>query len=688
VRAFGMTQNQTPEAPSGMGLEDQREEATAFWRALTLSDFSAAREVLRKVTPITPGAFVFPEADEDVVAGDETKGASQAALLSPLYITMKSTASQMSLFYVEADQYCMAPISKRKGGVYKLCGSKSAGVGTCTLASHVKQRDPRLKVGKSVLAIGVPSGKKVDRAAVFSEVLAQPLPSFLRPSGGEKADERFVELLGARASYGVWLALLVHFPALEMFIDFVTPKDFGGGESQGVLSVDTSDKGTVPARRTLVVAPTISDAGPGLGPGLRAEMEAMVERLRVEMRRDFAEVRCKQDEQADGLSDGVIGLGSLQQELEDLRVRQRARQAVGGGSVQPEREAMARALAGELTALSVNFESVRRDLEDWRRDLDGPGGTIEGLEASIEKGVQRSRDNVVTVGGESFAGAPEADALVSTWKPEAWGCLISFHLLLSLTSNPNEDYTGVMLTEKARAAAGFETVLGSKVYAALQTKYPPILRARGSSVILKDYVSWVGPQQTGIKFDIERGVERVSKQIRARTAHFFADGSKGKAICDDALVTATAHVLSFLSFVGNFYEEIHTAGVKKTEAWGVVRRCVEKVFDEIETEHAAGQETRDAGSIAWAILSGHRAVANMAKDRFINSPALTSIMVRTVLENQGSEDREGGAAMSKDAERKVTLLNSTVALLKQDVGQLKANEIKLKDRLKKLEEKE
>jgi cell division protein FtsB len=63
-------------------------------------------------------------------------------------------------------------------------------------------------------------------------------------------------------------------------------------------------------------------------------------------------------------------------------------------------------------------------------------------------------------------------------------------------------------------------------------------------------------------------------------------------------------------------------------------------------------------------------------------------MVRTVLENQGSEDREGGAAMSKDAERKVTLLNSTVALLKQDVGQLKANEIKLKDRLKKLEEKE
>eukprot|EP00978_Attheya_sp_CCMP212_P013464 scaffold33849_cov37-Attheya_sp.AAC.1 len=185
-----MTQNQTPEAPAEMGLDDQREEATAFWRALTLSDFSAARDVLSKVTPITPGAFVFPEVGEDVAAGDETKGASQAALLSPLYIAMKSTASQMSLFYVEADQYCMAPISKRKGGVYKLCGSKSVGVGACSLASHVKQRDPRFKVGKGVLGIGVPTnGKKVDRAAVFSEVLAQPLPSFLRPTGGEKADE-------------------------------------------------------------------------------------------------------------------------------------------------------------------------------------------------------------------------------------------------------------------------------------------------------------------------------------------------------------------------------------------------------------------------------------------------------------------------------------------------------------------
>eukprot|EP00978_Attheya_sp_CCMP212_P046100 scaffold373884_cov24-Attheya_sp.AAC.1 len=131
------------------------------------------------------------------------------------------------------------------------------------------------------------------------------------------------------------------------------------------------------------------------------------------MLRDLAEVRGKQDEQADGLNDGVIGLGPLQQELEDLRVRQRARQAMGGVHVQPEKEALARALSGELTALTVSFESVCRDLEDWRRDLDGPGGTIEGLEESIEKGVQRqrSRDNVVTVGGESFAGAPEADFL-------------------------------------------------------------------------------------------------------------------------------------------------------------------------------------------------------------------------------------------------------------------------------------
>eukprot|EP00978_Attheya_sp_CCMP212_P008232 scaffold19253_cov49-Attheya_sp.AAC.1 len=118
-------------------------------------------------SPITPGAFVFPEAGEDVAASDETKGASQAALLSPLYIAMKSTDSQMSLFYMEVDQYCMAPISKRKGGVYKLCGSKSVGVGACSLASHVKQRDPRFKVGKGLLGISVPNGTKVDRADVF-----------------------------------------------------------------------------------------------------------------------------------------------------------------------------------------------------------------------------------------------------------------------------------------------------------------------------------------------------------------------------------------------------------------------------------------------------------------------------------------------------------------------------------------
>ena len=683
-----MTQNQTPESMAAMGSGDSEAEALAFWRALTLSDFSGARDVLRKVTPITPGAFVFPEADEDGVTGDETKGASNAVLLSPLYITMKSTASQIGLFFVEADQYCLAPISKRRGGVYKLCGNKSAGAGACSTASHAKQRDPRFKVGQSVLGISVPNAKKTDRSAVFSEVLAQPLPSFLRPGGSAKADERFIELMGARAPYGVWLALLVHFPSLAAFQMFAASREASArAEATGALTVDTSETGTKPGVVVRSDVHSSSASGPSMAPEWRAEIEGMMAGLRAEMLESLAEIRAAQEEQSEGLSDGSLGLASLQQELADLRLAQQQRYTGGGGSQgHTEREALARALAGDLANLEVSFNSVKSELEDWRRDLDGPGGTIEGLMESIEKGVQRSRDNVVTLGGESFAGASEVSALVSTWKPEAWGCLVSFHILLSLASNPNEDYAGVMMTEKARAAAGFETVLGSKVYAALQTKYPTVLRSNGSKTILKDYVSFVGPQQTGIKFEIENGVERVAKKIRARIAHFFADGSKGKAICDDALVTAKSHVLSFLSFLVNFYEEMYTAGVKRVEAWAVARRCVEKIFDEIEAEHAAGQETRDAGSIAWAILSGHRVVAMMAKDRFINAPALTSIMVRTVLENQGVEaEKEGG---SKDAEGKMTLLRASTSLLKQDVGQLKADGNKLRDRLKKLEEKE
>jgi hypothetical protein len=80
---------------------------------------------------------------------------------------------------------------------------------------------------------------------------------------------------------------------------------------------------------------------------------------------------------------------------------------LGGGQVQPEKEAFAQALSGELTALTVNFESVCRDLEEWRRDLDRLGGTIEGLEASIEKGVQWFRDNVVTMGVNHLWGRPK-----------------------------------------------------------------------------------------------------------------------------------------------------------------------------------------------------------------------------------------------------------------------------------------
>ena len=325
-----MTQNQTPESMAGMGAGDPEAEARTFWRALTLSDFSGARDILRKVTPITPGAFVFPEADDDGVSGDETKGASNAVLLSPLYITMKSTASQIGLFYVEADQYCLAPISKRRGSVYKLFGNKSVGPGACSTASHVKQRDPRFKVGQSALGISIPNAKKTDRAAVFSEVLAQPLPSFLRPGGAAKADERFIELMGARAPYGVWLAMLVHFPSSAAFQSFAASQEASVGTgAPDSLTVDTSEAGTKPGVLVRSEVRSSSALEPSMAPELRAEMEVMVAGLRAEMLQGLAEIRSAQEEQAEGLSDGSLGLASLQQELADLRLAQQQRYTVG-----------------------------------------------------------------------------------------------------------------------------------------------------------------------------------------------------------------------------------------------------------------------------------------------------------------------------------------------------------------------
>eukprot|EP00978_Attheya_sp_CCMP212_P041728 scaffold243031_cov35-Attheya_sp.AAC.1 len=144
-----------------------------------------------------------------------------------------------------------------------------------------------------------------------------------------------------------------------------------------------------------------------------------------------------------------------------------------------------------------------------------------------------------------------------------------------------------MATEKALVLAGFTTVLGSKVYVALQMKYPEILKGTGT-LILKEHSAYVGPEQTGIKFEVEKGMDRVVAQVRSRIKFFFADGSAGKAVCDDALITSMSQVNSFLTFIDAFYEELHMAGVKKPEAWAEVLRCVEKVFDQIEAEHAAG----------------------------------------------------------------------------------------------------
>eukprot|EP00978_Attheya_sp_CCMP212_P008248 scaffold19276_cov60-Attheya_sp.AAC.3 len=248
--------------------------------------------------------------------------------------------------------------------------------------------------------------------------------------------------------------------------------------------------------------------------------------------------------------------------------------------------------------------------------------SLAGLTETIEKGAQQSQDDAVSLGKYGYV------------------------FVHSTYSNQHMDYDGVVLMEKARAThGGCNTVLGSK-------------------------------------FEIEKGIERVAKQLRSQICFFFTDGLKGKAVYDDALVTVKAQVLSFLSFEDNLYEELHTAGVKKTEAWVVVWLCVEKIFDEIETEHTVGRKTPDD-----AILSGHWAVGLLAKDRFINLPALTSIMVQMmVLENQGTEDWEGGGAMAQDMEGKTTHIKMAVGMLKQDIGQLKVDGNKCRDRLKKLEE--
>eukprot|EP00978_Attheya_sp_CCMP212_P042557 scaffold261507_cov52-Attheya_sp.AAC.1 len=59
-----MAQIQTPAEVPEDGSSDGGTEAAAFWRALTLSDFATAQDVLRKVKPLDPGFFFSEEGDD------------------------------------------------------------------------------------------------------------------------------------------------------------------------------------------------------------------------------------------------------------------------------------------------------------------------------------------------------------------------------------------------------------------------------------------------------------------------------------------------------------------------------------------------------------------------------------------------------------------------------------------------
>eukprot|EP00978_Attheya_sp_CCMP212_P005962 scaffold13409_cov58-Attheya_sp.AAC.2 len=280
-------------------------------------------------------------------------------------------------------------------------------------------------------------------------------------------------------------------------------------------------------------------SGSGVDPALQEMMAAMVDGLRTEMLKDFEKLQLVQEADSDRLDDGALSMLALQQEVATLRMQNQSLQARGGSTTVSGSVVRVQALEKEVTGLTTRFEAEKKDIETWRRALDGPGGIIVGLEAAIDKGVKRSKDDVVTLGGESFAVPPDVGAFVSAWKPEAWGCVV----------------------QKKGSCVGW-------VFDGARFKGLRGATDEGRTLILKEHSAYVGPQQTGIKFEVEKGMDRVIAQVRSRIKFFFADGSAGKAVCDDALIAS-----------------------------------VSQVFDQIEVEHASGRDTRGPSAIVWAIFA-------------------------------------------------------------------------------------
>jgi hypothetical protein len=282
----------------------------------------------------------------------------------------------------------------------------------------------------------------------------------------------------------------------------------------------------------------------------------------------------------------------------------------------------------------------------------------------------------VQIGSKTFQSFEDVQVWVVSELPiHRYGLFVDAVSLLDFFS-----FLGHTDTEKQLSAfhsqqkAGFATQYESRVTTSIQNLFPHVFGKSGSddSQYLPGVVSpdkWDNGSH-GLKHSINKGMGLVEKQVENAIQSVLTPYPEAKRLALECLYKAKRFITKLSTFISDDFAKLKARGHGKVDAWQMTSVFVQRIFEEIHSEHIVARDGYDHQDVAfttarilWATWKAHMVMDCYLKHQFYEHPAVATVLARYLVDNYVKPDDAVSA--------KVNHLEKTLNTLQGQVSQLK-----------------
>jgi hypothetical protein len=162
----------------------------------------------------------------------------------------------------------------------------------------------------------------------------------------------------------------------------------------------------------------------------------------------------------------------------------------------------------------------------------------------------------------------------------------------------------------------------------------------------------------------------VEKQVENAIQSVLTPYPEAKRLALECLYKAKRFITKLSTFISDDFAKLKARGHGKVDAWQMTSVFVQRIFEEIHSEHIVARDGYDHQDVAfttarilWATWKAHMVMDCYLKHQFYEHPAVATVLARYLVDNYVKPDDAVSA--------KVNHLEKTLNTLQGQVSQLK-----------------